>query len=108
MCAFSPIFAEGWTTAVGCTPGAYLGGWKKSAIARAKVKYGFIERSMAVERAGKFSARITAEARVVLAAAAYFGLARNVIWPGRASSIPATPVISVSGEPFSSRALRAE
>src|SRR5439155_22933622 len=65
-------------------------------------------RSIAVDRAGKSSARIIADAFVVRAAAAYFGLARNVICPAPASSIPDTPVISRSDEPFSRRELRVE
>ena len=40
---------------------------------------------------------------MVRAAAAYFGLAIKVSCPGPAASIPAIPLISVSGEPFSSR-----
>src|SRR5579863_7845690 len=70
----------------------------------AKARYGFLLRSMADGMAGKSSDTMTADALVVRAAAPYFGLATKVIWPGPASSIPATPVISVSGEPFSSRA----
>jgi hypothetical protein len=38
-------------------------------------------------------------ARVCFALAAYFGLARNVMWPGPACSTVATPVISISPEP---------
>src|SRR5208337_1639637 len=76
-------------------------------MALAKARYGFLLRSMPVEMAGKSSETITAEAEVVLAAAAYFGLAMNVIWPAEASSIPATPVISTSGSPFSRVAPRA-
>src|ERR1700687_3898256 len=57
--------------------------------------------------AGKFSATMTAEAEVVLAAALYLGLDTKVNWPGPACSIPATAVISVSGEALSRRALRA-
>src|SRR5271163_208546 len=57
---------------------------------------------------GKFSATITAAALVKRAAAAYFGLATKVISPDPACSMPLRPVISVSGEPFWSRALRAE
>jgi hypothetical protein len=63
---------------------------------------------MAAEMTGKSSDTMTADAPVLRAAAAYFGLATNVSCPGRASSMPATLVISVSGEPFSRRALRAE
>src|SRR5438094_2174757 len=77
-------------------------------MARANVRYGFLLRSIAVARAGKSSARIIADALVVRAFAAYFGLARNVICPTPASSIPATPVISRSDEPFSRRELRVE
>ena len=58
--------------------------------------------------AGKSSETITAEAEVVLAAAAYLGLATKVICPAAASSMPATPVISVSGSAFSSEAPSAE
>ena len=36
-----------------------------------------------------------AAARVVSTCLAYFGLARKVISPSRASSIPATPVITI-------------
>src|SRR5581483_7590486 len=54
--------------------------------------------------AGKSSATITAPAVVVLAAAAYLGLETNVSCPAPASSMPATPLISNSGEPFSRRA----
>src|SRR5580692_1018815 len=77
-------------------------------MARANARYGFVLRTMAVARAGKSSATMTADAFVFLAATAYFGLATNVSWPRPASSIPATPVISVSGEPFSKRAPSAE
>src|SRR4029077_14821512 len=49
---------------------------------------------------------MTADAFVVLAAAAYLGLETKVSWPGPDCSIPATPVMSVSGEPFSRRVLR--
>ena len=52
--------------------------------------------------AGKSSATMMAEALVLLAAPAYLGLATKVMCPGPASSIPATPVISVSGEPLPS------
>src|SRR5271165_6473891 len=52
--------------------------------------------------AGKSSETITAEAEVVFAAAAYFGLATKEMYPAVASSIPATPLISASGSPFSS------
>src|SRR5882724_8092450 len=58
--------------------------------------------------AGKASSTMTADALVVFAAAAYFGLATNVTCPAAASSIPATPIISVSGEPFSNRASSAD
>src|SRR5579863_6493526 len=51
---------------------------------------------------------MTAEARVVRAAPAYLGFETNVRSPGPARSIPLSPVISVSGDPFSRRALRAE
>src|SRR5947209_19066369 len=44
-----------------------------------------------------------AEARVVRAAAAYLGFEMNVSSPGPACSIPLSPVISVSGDPFSRR-----
>src|SRR5208337_731909 len=70
-------------------------------MALAKARYGFLLRNMPVEMAGKSSETITAEAAVVLAAAAYFGFATNVMCPADASSIPATPVITVSGSPFS-------
>ena len=63
-------------------------------------------RSVAAEIVGNISLTITAEAFVVLAAAAYFSLATNVIWPAAASSIPATPVMSQSGP--SRRASRVE
>src|SRR5271165_5667307 len=58
--------------------------------------------------AGKLSERITAEARVVRAAALYLGFDTNVSSPGPACSIPFRPVISESGDPFSRRRLRAE
>src|SRR5580700_4360801 len=77
-------------------------------MALAKARYGFLLRSIAVARAGKSSATMTADAFVLRAAAAYFGLATKVSCPAPASSIPATPVISVSGEPFSKRAPSAE
>src|ERR1022692_2633166 len=73
-------------------------------MACANARYGFLLRSNAVGIAGKSSPTITAAAFVVRAAAAYFGLATKVTWPEPASSIPATPVISLSGEPFSKRA----
>src|SRR5258708_9884532 len=53
---------------------------------------------------GRRSATMPAEALVVFAAAVYLGLEIKVICPGPAVSMPATPVISVSGAPFSSRA----
>src|SRR5580704_14535529 len=77
-------------------------------MARAKARYGFLLRTIGIARAGKSSATITADAFVVRAAAAYFGLATKVSWPAPASSIPATPVISISGEPFSRRAPSAD
>src|SRR5262249_43028064 len=46
-----------------------------------------------------FSSMSTAEARVVLSSAKYFRLARKVIWPGPACSMPATPEISRSRGP---------
>ena len=58
--------------------------------------------------AGKSSPTITAEALVDRAAAAYLGFDTNVNSPGPACSIPLSPVISVSGEPFSRRRFRAE
>src|ERR1035441_10187466 len=76
-------------------------------MALAHARYGLLLRSIPVEMAGKFSATMTAEAEVVLAAALYFGLDTKVSWPGPACSIPATAVISVSGEALSRRALRA-
>ncbi len=45
---------------------------------------------------------MTAEAFVVLAAALYLGFETKVSWPAAACSMPATPVISVSGEALSS------
>src|SRR5579863_3980931 len=63
---------------------------------------------MAVASAGKSSPTITADALVVRAAGAYLGLETNVSSPGPACSIPLSPVISVSGEPFSRRAPSAE
>src|SRR5580704_2349277 len=58
---------------------------------------------MAAGIAGKSSPTITAEAFVVRAAAEYLGLDTNVSSPGPARSIPLSPVISVSGDPFSKR-----
>ena len=63
---------------------------------------------MAAGMAGKSSATITAEALVSRAAAEYLGFATKVISPGPACSMPLRPVISVSAEPFSRRALRAD
>src|ERR1051326_7717026 len=63
---------------------------------------------MATGIAGKSSLTMTAEALVVRAAAAYFGLETNVTSPGPACSIPFSPVISVSEEPFSRRTSSAE
>src|SRR5215470_10861893 len=62
---------------------------------------------MAAGIVGKSGETMTAEARVLRAAAAYFGFATKVTCPAVASSIPATPLISVSDEPFSRRASRA-
>ena len=76
-------------------------------MAFAQARYGFWLRSMPVEMAGKFSATITAEAWVVFAAWLYLGLETKVSWPGAACSMPATPVIWVSGSAFSRRAFRA-
>src|ERR1700690_3058374 len=76
-------------------------------MALAQARYGFWLRSMPVDMAGKFSATITAEAFVVFAAALYFGFDTKVSWPGPACSMPATAVISVSGDAFSSVAPRA-
>jgi len=50
---------------------------------------------------------MTAEARVALAAALYLGFETKVSCPGEASSMAATPVISVSEAEFSRRAFRA-
>src|SRR5215472_15774947 len=47
---------------------------------------------------------MTAEACVLRAAAAYFGFETKVSSPGPACSIPFSPEISVSGDPFSKRA----
>src|ERR1700694_5263121 len=76
-------------------------------MAFAQARYGFLLRSIPVGMAGKFSATITAAAFVVFAAALYLGLETKVSWPGAACSMPATPVISVSGEALSRRAFRA-
>ena len=76
-------------------------------MAFAQARYGFLLRNIPVDRAGKFSATITADAFVVFAAALYLGLETKVSCPGPACSMPATPVISVVGEAFSTRALRA-
>src|SRR5580658_10210065 len=76
-------------------------------MAFAQARYGFLLRSMPVGMAGKFSATITAEAFVVFAAALYFGFDTKVSWPALAFSMPATPVISVSGWAFSKVAFRA-
>src|SRR5208283_2527974 len=76
-------------------------------MALAQAKYGFLLRSIPAEMAGKFSATITAEAFVVFAAALYFGFDTKVSWSRAACSMPATPVISVSGWALSIRAFRA-
>src|SRR6266478_7805661 len=76
-------------------------------MALAQARYGFLQRSIPVEMAGKFSATMTAEALVVFAAALYLGFDTKVNWPGPACSMPATPVISVLGEAFSRLAFRA-
>src|SRR5580704_2606811 len=76
-------------------------------MAFAQARYGFGLRNIPVEIAGKFSATMTADAFVVFAAALYFGFDRKVSWPRPACSMPASPVISVSAEALSRRALRA-
>src|ERR1039458_2758359 len=76
-------------------------------MALAQARYGFLLRSIPVSMAGKFSATMTADAFVVFAAALYLGLETKVSWPGPACSMPATAVISVSGDAFSMRAFRA-
>src|SRR5208282_3738721 len=76
-------------------------------MAFAQARYGFLLRSIPVEMAGKFSATMTADAFVVFAAALYLGLDTKVSCPGPACSMPATPVISVSGEAFSRRGFMA-
>ena len=63
---------------------------------------------MAAGIAGKSSPTITAEALVVRAAAEYLGFDTNVSSPGPACSIPFSPLISVSGDPFSRRTSSAE
>jgi len=63
---------------------------------------------MAAGIAGKSSPTITAEALVERAAAAYLGFETKLSSPGPARSMPFRPVISVSGEPFSRRACRAD
>ena len=63
---------------------------------------------MPAEMAGKSSETMTADAEVVLAMAAYLGLATKVMCPAAASSMPATPVISVLPSALSSVAFRAE
>src|SRR5271166_1235231 len=77
-------------------------------MAFAQARYGFWLRSMPVGMAGKLSETITAEALLVFAAALYLGLETKVSWPSPACSIPATPVISVSGEALSMRASRVD
>jgi hypothetical protein len=76
-------------------------------MAFAQARYGFLLRSIPVLMAGKFSATITAEAFVDFAAALYLGFDTKVSWPRLACSMPATAVISVSGEALSRRASRA-
>src|SRR5216684_4695039 len=76
-------------------------------MAFAQARYGFLLRSIPALMAGKFSATITADAFVVLAAELYLGLDTKVSWPWPACSMPATPVISVSGEALSRLAFRA-
>src|SRR5580658_2641852 len=76
-------------------------------MALAQARYGFLLRNIPLAMAGKLSATITAEALVVFAAALYLGLETKVSWPRSAVSIPATPVISVSGDALSMRASRA-
>ena len=49
---------------------------------------------------GKVGSTRTAVARVVRARPAYLGLETKVRWPGPASSMPATPVISAVGSPW--------
>src|SRR5579863_1239108 len=57
---------------------------------------------------GKSSETITAEALVERAAPLYLGFETKLSSPEAACSMPLRPVISVSGEPFSRRAFRAE
>src|SRR5208282_633091 len=76
-------------------------------MALAHAKYGFLLRNIPAGMAGKSSETMTAEARVVFAAALYLGFETKVKWPGAAVSIPATPVISVSGGAFSSGVFKA-
>ena len=81
---------------------------KQSPDARANDRYGSFTRSVAAVIAGKSSATITAEALVVRAACAYLGFDTNVNSPGPASSIPLSPLISISEDGFSRRACNAE
>ena len=80
-----------------CTPGGGRHGSAKSSTARANARYGWRARSIAHGAASAVSPRMTAEARVVRSAAAYLGLVKKVRSPGTASSIPATPRMSMSG-----------
>src|SRR5579859_1878349 len=64
----------------------------------------FLVRSSGLSRAGKLSSTMMAEARVVLARGAYFGLETKVIWPEAAASIVAIPVMSTSTSRGSIRA----
>src|SRR6266404_1192852 len=74
-------------------------------MAWANARYGFGVRSAAMggepgPRAMLMPSSIrTPEARVVFRRGKYRRLAKNVIWPGSAFSIPAIPRISVSGAP---------
>src|SRR2546425_7031513 len=76
-------------------------------MAFAQARYGFLLRSIPVLMEGKFSATITADAFVVLAAALYLGFETKVSWPGAACSMPATPLFSGFGWALSMRASKA-
>src|SRR4051794_31381651 len=79
-------------------------------MALAKARYGFLTRSaagVAVGSPAESAGTRAADAPVVFAMPAYFGLAMKVMCPREACSIPTTPVISIfawSGERESRRA----
>src|SRR5438094_9747108 len=94
-----PSLASEAMTAVGWMPAGGREGGRNSSRALANARYGFSERNKVRPGAWTSGATIIAAARVLWSLRRYLGFERNVSWLSRASSLPATPVISRSPAP---------